>query len=138
MLLRGVRTPPKWCDTPPLALSFRQAHLCDTYFATYRAIIVRYPRKTGTKELTILSLQVLRDMKSIAAGPLSVRLTPRACTQENQANLQGEAPIVAKGDNLCRSASRRLAWPSGSPPEFAPSEVSRLVGIRAWIYQCAK
>ena len=36
---------------PPLALSFRQAHLCDTPFCNiYRAIIVRYPKKTSTKE----------------------------------------------------------------------------------------
>ena len=35
---------------PPLVLSFTQAHLCDTPFATYRAIIVRYPIKTSTKE----------------------------------------------------------------------------------------
>ena len=29
---REVSTPPKWCDTPPLALSFTQAHPCDTPF----------------------------------------------------------------------------------------------------------
>ena len=46
---RGLSTSPKWCDTPPpLVLSFTQAHLCD--FATYRAIIVRYPIKASTKE----------------------------------------------------------------------------------------
>ena len=30
--LREASTPPKWCDTPPLALSFTQTHLCDTPF----------------------------------------------------------------------------------------------------------
>ena len=30
--LREVSTPPKWCDTPPLVLSFTQAHLRDTPF----------------------------------------------------------------------------------------------------------
>ena len=74
---------------PPLAITFTQAHLCDTPFcnvsrdtcvipheefcdiiATYRAILVRYPMKS----FVILSLQVSRDMKSIAAGPLCSRV----------------------------------------------------------------
>ena len=47
-------------------------HICAIPdFATYRGIIVRYPIKTNTKYLAILSLQVSRDMKSIAAGPIS-------------------------------------------------------------------
>ena len=53
--LRGVRTPPN-------GVILR--------FATYRAIIVRYPMKQARKSLAILSLQASRDMKSIAAGPL--------------------------------------------------------------------
>ena len=32
ILFQGVSTPPKWCDTPPLVLSFTQAHLRDTPF----------------------------------------------------------------------------------------------------------
>ena len=43
----------QWCDAPALVLRFRQAHRCDTSFATKREIFV-----------------VSRDMKSISAGPL--------------------------------------------------------------------
>ena len=42
-------TPPKWCDTPPWYLVSHR-HICAIpHFATYRAIIVRYPMKTSTK-----------------------------------------------------------------------------------------
>ena len=45
-----VSTPPKWCDTPPWYLVSHK-HICAIpHFATYRAIIVRYPIKTSTKE----------------------------------------------------------------------------------------
>ena len=55
---------------PPLALSFTR-HVCAIpHFATYRAIIARYPTKQAQKSFAILSLQVQHDMKSIAAGPL--------------------------------------------------------------------
>ena len=58
---------------PPLALSFTQAHLCDTPFCYVSRDICAIPhKKTSTKKVfAILSLQVSRDMKSIAAGPLS-------------------------------------------------------------------
>ena len=32
ILFEGSHHSPKWCDTPPLVLSFAQAHLCDTPF----------------------------------------------------------------------------------------------------------
>ena len=70
---------------PLWVLSFIQAHLCDTHFATYRAIIVRYPIKTSTKEFcdTIIAsiaryekyrcwASKLGSPNSIAAGPLSL------------------------------------------------------------------
>ena len=47
---REVSTPPKWCDTPPWYLVSHR-HICAIpHFATYRAILVRYPMKTSTKE----------------------------------------------------------------------------------------
>ena len=46
---KSLGTLPKLYD-PPLILSFTQIHLCDTHFATYRAIIVRYPTKASMKE----------------------------------------------------------------------------------------
>ena len=53
ILFRGGITPPKWCDTPPWYLVLHR-HICAIpHFATYRAIIVRYPIKlieTSTKE----------------------------------------------------------------------------------------
>ena len=67
--LREVSTPPKRCDTTPFVLT--HTHIgAIPHFATYRAIIVRYPIKQARKSFAILSLQVSRDMKSIAAGPL--------------------------------------------------------------------
>ena len=59
---------------PPLVLSFIKAHLCDTPFCNiYRAIIVRHPNwNKHDKNSAILSLQVSRDMKSIAVRPLSM------------------------------------------------------------------
>ena len=47
-------------------------HICAIpHFATYRAISVRYPIKQTWNSFAIVSLQVSRDIKSIAAGPLS-------------------------------------------------------------------
>ena len=47
---REVSTPPKWCDTP-LWYLVSHRHICAIpRFATYRAIIVRYPTKTSTNE----------------------------------------------------------------------------------------
>ena len=47
---REVSTPPKWCDIPPWYLVSHR-HICAIpHCATYRAIIVRYPTKTSTKE----------------------------------------------------------------------------------------
>ena len=47
---REVSTPPKWCDTPPPWYLVSHRHICAIpHFATYRAIIVRYPTKTNTK-----------------------------------------------------------------------------------------
>ena len=49
--LKGMLArPSKWCDTPPGYLVLHR-HICAIpHFATYRAIIVRYPIKTSTKE----------------------------------------------------------------------------------------
>ena len=48
--VREVCTPPKLCDTPSWHLVSHR-HICAMpHFATYRAIIVRYPMKTSTKE----------------------------------------------------------------------------------------
>ena len=45
------------------------------HFATYRATIVRYPPlKQARKSFAILLPQASRDMKSIAAGPLSPKI----------------------------------------------------------------
>ena len=59
---------------PPWYLVLHR-HICAIpHFATYRAIIVRYPtskqKKQARKSFAILSLQVSHDMKSIATGPL--------------------------------------------------------------------
>ena len=69
---REVNSSPKWCDTPPCYLVSHR-HICAIPpFATYRAIIVRYPpQKQAQKSFAILSLEVSRDMKTIAAGPPS-------------------------------------------------------------------
>ena len=49
-LLREFCTPPKLCDTLPWYLGLPR-HICAIpHFATYRAIIVRYPIKTSPKE----------------------------------------------------------------------------------------
>ena len=57
---------------PPLVLSFTQAHLCDTPWCNVsRDNCAIPPQKQARNSFAILSLQVSRDMKSIAAGPLS-------------------------------------------------------------------
>ena len=49
ILFKGGEHSPKVCDTPPWYLILHR-HICAIpQFATYRAIIVRYPRKTSTK-----------------------------------------------------------------------------------------
>ena len=63
--------PPKWCDTPPWYLVLAQAHLCDTPSCNVSRDNCAIPhKKQARKGFAILSLQVSRDMKSIAAGPL--------------------------------------------------------------------
>ena len=65
-----VSPPPKWCDTPAWHL-FLHRHICAIHhFATYRAMLVRYPIKKTQKNFAIRSLQVSRNMTSIAAWPL--------------------------------------------------------------------
>ena len=57
---------------PPLVPWLTQTYKCDTQFCNH---IARYlcdtPGKQARKSFAILSLKVSRDMKSIAAGPLS-------------------------------------------------------------------
>ena len=53
---------------PPWYLILHRHIRAIPHFATYRAIIVRYPIKQTRESFAILSLQVSRDMKSIAAG----------------------------------------------------------------------
>ena len=82
-LVREVGTPPRWCDTPPppwYLVSHR--YICAIpHFATFCAILVQYhntcpssglpsppPPKQARKSFAILSLQVSRDTRSIAAG----------------------------------------------------------------------
>ena len=48
--LREVSTPPKWCDTPHWFLILHRHIRAIPHFATYLAIIVRYPIKTSTKK----------------------------------------------------------------------------------------
>ena len=71
--VQGGYHSPKMVRYPPLVLSFTQAHNgAIPHFAAYRAISVRYPTKQARTSFAILSLQVSRDMTSIAAGPLSM------------------------------------------------------------------
>ena len=71
ILFKGGWRSPKMVRYPPWYL-VSQRHICAIpHFATYRAIIVRYPiKKQAQNDFAILSLQVSRDMKSIAVGPL--------------------------------------------------------------------
>ena len=79
-VLREVSTPPKSVRYPLFVLSFTQAHLCDTPFCNVSRDNCAIPHKQARKTFAILSLQVSRDMKSIAAGPLSVFLELRPTT----------------------------------------------------------
>ena len=52
-------------------LSFTQTHLCDTPFCNISRDTCAIPhQKQAQMSFAILSLQISRDMKSIAAGPL--------------------------------------------------------------------
>ena len=45
-----MSTPPKWCDTHPWYLISHRHMRAIPHFATYRAMIVRYPIKTSAKQ----------------------------------------------------------------------------------------
>ena len=47
---REVNTPPKWCNTPHVYLVSHRRICAISHFATYRAVIVRYPLQTSLKE----------------------------------------------------------------------------------------
>ena len=56
---------------PPLVLNFTQTHLCDTPFCNVSRDNCAIPHKNKHERvLRYYRLQVSRDMKSIAAGPL--------------------------------------------------------------------
>ena len=57
---------------PPLILRSTQAHLCDTHFATYRAIIVRYAIKTSTKEFCDTISTSIARYEKYRCWPLSL------------------------------------------------------------------
>ena len=72
ILSRPSQQYPNRVRYPFLAPSLLHRHISAIpHFATYRAILVHYPGKQARKKIAILSLKVSRDMKSIAAGPLS-------------------------------------------------------------------
>ena len=61
---------------PPFVLSFTQAHPCDTPLCNVsRDTCAIPPKKQAPTSFEILSLQASRDVKGIAAGPLS-KLSP--------------------------------------------------------------
>ena len=92
-LFGEVSSHPKWHDTThPLVLSFTQAHLCETPFATYPVLIVPYPRQVR-KGFAILLLQVSGEMKIIATGPL------RSTTLAKHCKMIG-APLCASGHSV--------------------------------------
>ena len=64
----------------PLVLSSTQAHLCDTPFCNISRDNCAIPhKKQARKSFAIRSLQVSFDMKSIAAGPLSLSFSVFPC-----------------------------------------------------------
>ena len=82
ILFQGGQHFPKMVQYPPLVLSFTKAHLCDTpFYNISRENCAIPPQKQAQKSFAILSLQVSRDMKGIATGPLrreaSLRHGPR-------------------------------------------------------------
>ena len=73
ILFKGGWHSPKMVRYPPIVLSFTQAHLCDTPFCNVSRDNCAIPHENKHENsFAILSLQVSRDMKSIAAGPLSL------------------------------------------------------------------
>ena len=126
-----VRCPP-WC------LASHTQICAIPYFATYRAIIVQYPTKQARNCFAILSLQVSRDMKSIATGPL--RLTdPLACQGQGlhvvyiaskTSDCFVEAPVAQDGRGhvvttqwYTASAAKRLSAPPRAQKHTASLEV---------------
>ena len=74
IIFEGGQDSPKIVRWPLLPLSFTQAHLCDTPFCYISRDNCAIPHKQARKSLVTPSLQVLRDMESIAAGPLRVHM----------------------------------------------------------------
>ena len=71
ILFKGGEHSPKMVRYPPLVLNFTQTHPCDTPFCNVSRDNCAIPHKNKHENsFAILSLQVSRDMKSIAAGPL--------------------------------------------------------------------
>ena len=98
ILLKRVSTPTKWCDTPLGASLHTGTSVRSPILQAYRAIDGAIPpQKQVRKSFAILSLQVSRDMKSIATGPPSNRAMPTARekpqtqTCETQARLSSPA-----------------------------------------------
>ena len=72
--VREVSTPSKWCETPPLVLSFTQVHLCHALLALQHLAreLCDTPQKQAQSSSTMLSLQLSRDMKFSKVSPLGL------------------------------------------------------------------
>ena len=119
-LSRHPSNPPTGCDTPPpLGVFF-----CTDISVRYPILqhIARYscdtPGKQARKSFAILSLKLSRDMKSIAAGPLSV--TSHRCKR-----------LFARWvQKTCRTSSQLLLgnfpFPGNFPGQWLPDPILKL------------
>ena len=117
--LREVSSSPIWCDTSLLVLSFTQAHLCDTPFATYRAIIVRYPTKTSTKEFCdTIATSIARYEKyrcwAFEGGGVALSWQSTKASKEKRARFAARCPIDVRVTTLMAYGGFRACGGSGS------------------------
>ena len=95
---RDVGSPPNWCDTPPLALSFAQAHLCDTPFCYISRDICAIPHKNKHERVSRY-----------------YRYKYRAIWKVSLLGLLGSKSSNSTFFSICRSVFVRLG-PLGSAP----------------------
>ena len=129
---------------PPLVLSFTQPNLCDTRFCNVsRDNCAIPPQEQARKSFAILSLQVLRDMKSIAIGPPAFQalqilffatsrihfkkiLRPSRSADRKRGQRKGVTSKNVKNRQKIFDIFRQFSWRVPNPPGANPLVAERV------------
>ena len=114
--LREFSISPKRCDTPPWYLILHRHIYAIPHFATYRAIIVRYPTKTSTKyfcDTIATSIARYEKYRYWASKPPRIFSLCRTLkipgTERKNSQINKEIPCNGKSKDIQKSKERKIS-----------------------------